>query len=916
MSVRNLSDLLHDAAKSHGAREVVSYFTGDPDKDSCARLSYTELHRLAISNISLIRDLHPSKSNVLLHFGDHVDNIIWLWSTIYAGFTPVMSTPLPRSPGQCIKHLEHLDSLLEHPVCLTRESLRGQFPETVPLRIVEIEHLQARSDSGSVPDISDTREDIPALLMLTSGSTGPCKAVPLKARQIIASLAGKCAALPVDPDYTFLNWIRLDHVGSLIEIHLHALYSGCSQVHVQPEDIISHPLKFLQVIQEQRVASTFAPNFFLAELNRCLDPLKTVKLDLDISCLRYIVSGGEANVVATCSRLSTLLARYGAPDNVIVPGFGMTETCAGCIYNRTCPRYEMDQGYEFASMGTCIPGIEFRISSSAGSIRIPPGEVGDLEVRGPVVFDSYYNDPTSTDQAFRSDGWFRTGDTGFIDGAGKLNLSGRTKEVICINGVKYLPHELEVALEEAEISGIAPESVVCFAHRPPGADTEQACAVYQHSYPSDDYAARSRVMAAITHRIMLITNGSPYILPLPAVERTSLGKISRSQLKADLESGKLCQEQSQNEEQIRHYQQSMFEAPATPTEQVMVEELAGLLQQPTHTLGVESDLFEMGVTSIGLVQLHRRLQERLSLDDAFTVSTCMSHHTIRELAKACHDCREYNPVVTLRPHGSKTPLWLVHPAAGEALVFINLAKLMPDRPVYAFRARGFGDGEPYFTSIEECVRTYHSAMKKLQPRGPYAILGYSYGGMLAFELSKLLEAEGESVKFLASLNRPPYVSPRLRQVTWTECLVNISYFLGLLSQDSFRKLLGEMRDISNPEAITRLINMADQSQLLALGLDGKKLEQWINVAFSLQEIGRSYEPKGSVAHLDVFYCDPLEFLGVTREQWLEKLSAWQDFSREETLYFAVQGEHASALGPQNVQAFYKTLRKALAVRGA
>ncbi|PYH96494.1 thioesterase domain protein [Aspergillus ellipticus CBS 707.79] len=848
---------LSDKANRLWEKDVLAYPATNPDKDSCSRLSYAELDELATLNSRLLHQLQHLSSQriILLHFDDHVDNIIWLWSAVYAGFTPAMSTPFPRSPGHCIKHMDHLNKLLHHPICLTREALREQFPETTPFRIVEVECLQAHSKPAAVLETDETDVTLgapsPALLMLTSGSTGACKAVSLTTQQIMA------------PDCSFLNWIRLDHVGSLIEIHLHALYLGCTQFYVRTDEIISHPLKFLQLIQDNRVARTFAPNFFLAELARSLESLEAVNLDIDIS--------------------SNLLGRHGASENVIVPGFGMTETCAGCIYHLDCPRYEIGKSYEFASVGTCMPGDTTRAS---------PREVGNLDVRGPIVFDSHYNDPAATAHAFWPGGWFRTGDTGFIDGTGKLNLSGRPKDI------------LEAALEEAEIPGISLGY------------TEQVCVVYQNSYYPDDFVARSRVLAAIARRIMLMTNGNPHILPLPAVERTTLGKISRSQLRADLESGKLHAEQVRHDEQIRLYQQHIFKAPETLPEKIIMEEVAGVLKGPTGTMGVESDLFEIGMTSIGLVQLHHRLQERLSLDNKFSIATCMTHHNIRGLAQACYRYQEYNPVVTLRLHGSKTPLWLVHPAAGEALVFVNLAKLIPDRPVYAFRARGFAEGEPFFTSIEECIHIYHTAMKKLQRRGPYAILGYSYGGMLAFELAKVLEADGETVQFVASLNRPPYVSPRLRQVTWTECLVSTSYFLGLLSRKSFRELLREMRDIPKTEAIVRLIDRVDQSRLIALGLNEKKLEQWINVAFSLQEMGRSYEPTGSVAHMDVFHCDPLEFLGVSREEWLKRLSAWQDVSREETKYFAVQGEHATALGPQNVQAFYKTLRhQALAVRG-
>lgn len=99
----------------------------------------------------------------------------------------------------------------------------------------------------------------------------------------------------------------------------------------------------------------------------------------------------------------------------------------------------------------------------------------------------------------------------------------------------------------------------------------------------------------------------------------------------------------------------------------------------------------------------------------------LTYPTIRALAKSIEISdkpTEYNPVVRMQHQGVKTPLWLVHPRVGEVLVFINLAKQISDRPVYALRARGFNTGETPFESIQEAVMMYHSAIKETQATGP------------------------------------------------------------------------------------------------------------------------------------------------------------------------------------------------------
>lgn len=93
---------------------------------------------------------------------------------------------------------------------------------------------------------------------------------------------------------------------------------------------------------------------------------------------------------------------------------------------------------------------------------------------------------------------------------------------------------------------------------------------------------------------------------------------------------------------------------------------------------------------------------------------------------------------------------------GEILIFMNLARYITDRPVYALRARGFdaSDGG-YYTSMTEMVHSCLSGIKRVQPQGPYALLGYSFGSILTFEITKILEAEGSEVKFLGTLDQPP-----------------------------------------------------------------------------------------------------------------------------------------------------------------
>jgi thioesterase domain-containing protein len=99
------------------------------------------------------------------------------------------------------------------------------------------------------------------------------------------------------------------------------------------------------------------------------------------------------------------------------------------------------------------------------------------------------------------------------------------------------------------------------------------------------------------------------------------------------------------------------------------------------------------------------------------------------------------------------------------------------------RARVFEVGEAYFKNIADAVTTYYTKIKECQPTGPYAVAGYSYGSMIAFEITKLLRQNKDEVKFLGIFNLPPHIKVRMRQLDWTNCLLHLSYFLDFFSEE-------------------------------------------------------------------------------------------------------------------------------------
>ncbi|KAK0712211.1 acyl-protein synthetase [Apiosordaria backusii] len=963
-----LQDVLKERAELDPPRHLLLYSLGSTSS-SPKQVSYGMLYDDAKTNSLKLATLPSFEEGrpVLLHLEGHWDTIVWFWAVLLAGGIPVLSSPLSNVEEHRAKHLQELSRLLESPICITRaaslplfegsnHSLKLQTLETLPssTEVPTRSTGRRKKDGTSRPSRTTSQNTTPAVLMLTSGSTGNAKAVRLTHRQILAAVAGKASVRPLPPDGAFLNWIGLDHVASLVEIHIQALWMGVDQVHVHAADVVASPRLFLDLLSKHRVSRSFAPNFFLAKLvatcseNDDATTSSSGAKKWDLSNLAVLASGGEANDVQTCVTASALLVQYGAPHNVITPGFGMTETCAGSIFNLNCPVYDVAKGRAIASLGRCMPGIQMRVVDSLTGFALARGEQGNLEVRGAVVFDGYYRNPAATSAAFTADGWFRTGDRAMIDEEGNLSLVGRAKDVINVNGAKIVTADIQASLEMA-LRHTCTARVVCFPSRALGAATEKITVAYvpQEWPPNAEEIAKVDALA-VQACMMVSTASVPVVFSVGPQSQlllpiSSLGKISGAKMAAMFEAGKFDNDVEHHRQILREFQRSEqppVHAGLSEHEIILRTDFAvvGGIDNPT-TIRVDVPLFELGFTSMDLIRLKYRIDTRLGITVA--VAVLLKHPTVRSLAaelrkltegRTTTDSKadkvspsdnppaptetEYDPVVVLRSTGNKTPLWLVHPGVGEVLVFVGLAQHMraDDRPVYALRARGFEPGRVGFTSISEAVDTYVTAIRRRQPHGPYALAGYSYGAMLAFEAAKKLQSSSEEVRFLGSFNLPPHIKTRMRQLNWNTCLLNLSQFLGLVTEDCDDKDVHSA--IGHDEALKRLLSIADSERMQELGLTAQALARWADVAYSLQSMAVEYEPSGSVACIDVFHAEPLRAAAPSRSEWVSKqLSRWGEFCQTEPRFHAVGGAHYTMLAPHHVASFAETLRMALADRG-
>ncbi|KAK7961729.1 acetyl-CoA synthetase-like protein [Apiospora aurea] len=946
-ATNTMLSLLERAATS--CKHIVFYSLSSPHSPST--ITYSELLTRANENAGLLLQAGIATKGeiVLLHLDPQQDYVLWFWSIIAAGAVPAVSTPLASDPVSRDRHLQHLKGLLGIRTVITSTHLQTELDAISELRLISIEafvqcsnalseRLDANgannghsateentADNNSPQQRHATDPDL-AFLMLTSGSTGNSKAVELRHSQVLEALEGKRRILETTGDDVFLNWIGFDHVACVTEVHLHAMAVCANQVHLEPKLAINEPLLWLDKMSKHGATVSFAPNFFLAAVRKVVAAAVSSgdgRAKYDLSTLRHIVSGGEANAVGTGEAFNRLMREMGAQSDVLRPAFGMTETCAGSIYHLNFPALENEAGSDFCSLGQPTPSIQIRIMGD-DSKPAACGVSGNLELRGPAAFQGYFNDPINTEASLTSDGWFKTGDTGYVDGAGNLMLSGRTKDSLIINGVKYFSHELEAAIDDRAGPGLVTSYTSAFSTWPKGADSEEVVVTFKASEDITDEEF-SRTISEISKATLLYCPKKPLdVVPLPPAQlsKSSLGKLSRSALKAAYEQGKFRGYSDAAAKRLSIYRSSLRVAPETDMERALALAFSAEFDIPIEEVGVDASLIDMGVDSIRLLRYKGRIQQQLGWDRDIPIGTLLMNPSIRDMAAALarsqQTTSEYNPVVVLQSvKSSSPPIWFVHPGLGEILVFLKISTYFSDRRVYALRAPGFNPGEEMFSSIDHMTSAYMESILKHQPEGPYVLIGYSFGSMIAFETAKKLEAAGHRVGFMGSLNGPPHIKWRLVQLDWCELFLNLAYFLGFITETEAVERSAEYHKFTKDEILGKILADVPPSRLQELDMTAAKLERWANISAGLQGLAHHYDPSGTVRHIDAFYARPLLAVGRDKERWLrDHLRPWEDFAENRDVRFHDSpGAHYTMLDADHVFEMQKVLRAAMRARG-
>jgi len=477
------------------------------------------------------------QDKVIFQLDSNQDFIPAIWGCFLGGFVPVPIAIAPsyQESNSTVNKLHHAWEMLSAPIVLTSKTLAPAISEMASMkgladfRVETIEGLR-RSSPDSNWHIS--QPDNLALLLLTSGSTGMPKGVMLSQQNILSMSVGTVQMNGFSSKDVSLNWMPLDHVGAIVFLHIMSVYLTCQQLHVPKETILQNPLKWLDSIERHRATISWAPNFAFSLLNDRAEEISQGHWDL--SSMGFLVNAGEAIVAKTARRFLQLLAPHQLPTDAIHPAFGMSETCSGITWSDSFSLGSSEDETSFVELGAPIPGASLRIVDDKNCI-VESGKIGRLQVKGDSVTSSYYQNPEANGEAFTDDGWFNTGDLGFIQ-EGRLTLTGRAKDVIIINGLNYYSHEIEAVVEELEEVEVS-YTAAC-AVRDQASDSDNL-AIFFHPTIAEPNQLQQLLKKIRSQVVKKIGVNPTYLIPVDKeiIPKTEIGKIQRSQLSKRFETG-------------------------------------------------------------------------------------------------------------------------------------------------------------------------------------------------------------------------------------------------------------------------------------------------------------------------------------------------------------------------------------------
>ncbi|MFB8278680.1 amino acid adenylation domain-containing protein [Nocardia colli] len=679
------------------------------------------------------------------------------------------------------------------------------------------------------------RPDHPAYLIYTSGTTGLPKGVLVTHRGLGSLTDYITEHYGVDRNSVVLHAHAPSFDAHLLE--LLACFAAGARLVVEPTSVVAG------TALSKLIADTGGTHFLTTPA------VLATLTPTDLPGLQAVVVGGEA--------CPAELVREWAPHVRLFNGYGPSETTVMATQTAAMAPDEP------ITIGAALPGV-LAVVFDSRLVQVPPGARGELYLGGLGVADGYLRNPAGTAVRFIADPFgigrrlYRTGDLVSAGPDGAFEFLGRVDGQVEVRGRRIEPAEVESALLAEP--GIAHAVVtVADAGQPEARLVGYVVAAAGIRFDAADTVRRLRdtLPAALVPSALIELDRLPV---------SGNGKLDRAALPAPVVAP------------------HPYRAPATATQQLVAERIGKATGQPR--IGLDDDFFELGGNSLLGVTVSAELAA--ATDVPVTVRWLYTTPTVEALADritgytgADSTDDALGVLLALRRKGTRPPLFCVHSAVPLAWCYAGLARYITDRPVYGLQAPSLTGRADAIGTIDDLADSYVEAMIRVQPDGPYHLLGWSLGGQIAHAIAVRLRARGASVAALAMLDSvvfpdgadPPPV-PRMRDL--------LTHLLGDEPADA-----DTLPEVTAAEAAAEL---ACAGASFGTGLSADQLERLHRGYVDGVALSHDYRP-------GVFDGDLLYFSATRGMTELFGADLWRPFVTGDLIEHPVAATHAQLTNP-------------------
>ncbi len=599
------------------------------------------------------------------------------------------------------------------------------------------EQMSGVTSSAQVESLANVDAKQLAYMIYTSGSTGVPKGVLIEHSAICNTLRWRNRVLPLTSDDRVL--MLLSHqFDAALGIGWSCLAQGASIVW-PTEEAKRDPAKLIELIQKEKITVLPAVPSLLRvlaanpQLSRC-------------ESLRMIWTGGESVPAELPEQIrSQIQIEFW---NLYGPTEAAVEATAIDITDHS-PDDNMTIGFP-------IDGADV-IALDANHHPVPVTVPGELAIGGAGLARGYFGDADLTLRKFiqdprnPSERLYLSGDLGRVLPDGRIEFFGRDDHQIKLRGYRIELGEIESTLQshpQVDRAAVIVDQ--------PGLPSAQLIAFVSGNGQSVDIESlRNYLAQRLAHYKIPAA-----IVCMERLPQTSSGKVDRKRLPAQIPQ--------------QAWLTNIVE-PRNSLERFLAEAWCAELKLPS--IGIHQNFFEVGGSSLQaamlttqlskLLQIHvptallfdladiAQLAERLAVlhPQALTARFGQECIAFYEQVENSSESGHHPLLAALKPTGDDTPIFMVHPPGGIVVCYRELARYLPTtQPLWALRSRGLHGAEKLPETIEEMAADYLSALKTVQPKGPYIVGGWSLGGLIAYEMAKQLLDSGEQLERLVFLD--------------------------------------------------------------------------------------------------------------------------------------------------------------------